>query len=121
MTAVFDSNILIDFLSGIPEARQELRRHRRRAISVITWIEVLAGAQDEDEDRRIRGLLARFTVRPLGEEVRDRAVYLRRTTRLKVPDAIIRATADELGWILVTRNTKDFPASDPGIRVPYTL
>ena len=121
MTAVFDTNILIDFLHGVPEARLELRRHRRRALSVVTWIEVLVGADDPEKERRARLLLDRFTVVEVGEGVRERAVMLRRTMRLKLPDAIILATAQDLGWPLVTRNTRDFPPSDPSIRVPYTL
>jgi predicted nucleic acid-binding protein len=38
---------------------------------------------------------------------------------LKSPDAIILASAQVSGRILVTRNTKDFPAEMPGIPVPY--
>jgi predicted nucleic acid-binding protein len=33
---------------------------------------------------------------------------------------MILATAQVHGAILVTRNTKDFPARMPGIRIPYT-
>ena len=121
MTAVFDTNILIDFLQGAHEARQEVRRHRRRAVSVVTWIEVLVGADDPQRERAARRLLGRFSVVELGKDVRERAVLLRRTTRLKLPDAIILATAQELDWVLVTRNTKDFPTGHPMIRVPYTL
>jgi hypothetical protein len=40
---------------------------------------------------------------------------------MKLLDAMILATAQVNGAILVTRNTKDFPANMPGIRVPYTL
>ena len=36
-------------------------------------------------------------------------------------DAIILATAQVNGAILVTRNSKDFPANMPGIRIPYTV
>jgi predicted nucleic acid-binding protein len=51
-----------------------------------------------------------------------RAAALRRERpRLKLPDAIILATAQTRGRVLVTRNTKDFPAEMPGIRVPYVL
>jgi predicted nucleic acid-binding protein len=39
--------------------------------------------------------------------------------RIKLLDAYIFATAQVNGSILVTRNTKDFPAQTPGIRVPY--
>jgi hypothetical protein len=45
----------------------------------------------------------------------------RERPRLKSPDAIILATAQIRGRVLITRNTKDFPAAMPGIRVPYTL
>ena len=40
---------------------------------------------------------------------------------LKSPDAIILATAQIRGRTLVTRNSKDFQADMPGIRVPYVL
>ncbi len=40
---------------------------------------------------------------------------------MKLLDAIILATAQVNGAILITRNTHDFPAAMPGVRVPYTL
>jgi len=40
---------------------------------------------------------------------------------LRSPDAIILASAQIRGRVLVTRNIKDFPAAMPGIRIPYTL
>jgi hypothetical protein len=40
---------------------------------------------------------------------------------MKLPDAIIQATAEGAGRVLITRNTRDFPASTPGVRIPYTL
>ena len=44
---------------------------------------------------------------------------IRRDRRVKLPDAVIWATARAESALLVTRNTKDFPRDDPGIRVPY--
>ena len=35
--------------------------------------------------------------------------------------AIVLASAQSTGRILVTRNITDFPAEMPGIRIPYTL
>ena len=43
--ALLDTNILIDFLRGIPAARDELNRHEEKAISVVTWMEVMAALQ----------------------------------------------------------------------------
>ena len=47
------------------------------------------------------------------------AVEVRKTRRMRLPDAIIWAAARSESALLVTRNTKDFPKDDPGVRVPY--
>jgi predicted nucleic acid-binding protein len=117
---VLDTNILIDFLRGIPQARAELERLRDPAISIVTWMEVMVGA-DRSSSEETRLFLDTFTVLQLDGAVATRAVTLRREQRLKLPDAIIRATADVHRAMLVTRNTKDFPAASPGVRHPYTL
>ena len=68
-----------------------------------------------------RHFLEGFKVITLDEEIANRVVALRRAHRMKLPDAVIWATAQTAGRLLVTRNTKDFPTDDPGIREPYTL
>lgn len=66
--------------------------------------------------------LSRFGLDEIDDEISRRAAALRRERpRLKSPDAIILATAQIRGRVLITRNTKDFPAAMPGIRIPYTL
>ncbi len=119
MKAVFDTNILVDYLNGIAAANHEIERYEEIAISIVTWMEVLAGADDAEEEAITREFLSRFKVQPVEKAVAERAIKIRRQNKLKLPDAIIWATAKELGRILVTRNTKDFPAKDAGIRVPY--
>lgn len=121
MNAVFDTNVLIDNLNGVSAARAELARYQKVTISVVTWIEVMAGAANEEEDRRLRAFLGTFALHELTQEIADRAASLRSQSRLRLPDAIIRATADSLGQLLVTRNTRDFDARDPTIRVPYKI
>jgi predicted nucleic acid-binding protein len=118
--ALFDTNILIDFLNAVPQARKELDRFEDKAISVVTWMEVMVGASAPTE-AGTRGFLASFALVELDEGVADRAVALRREHRIKLPDAIVWASAQTQSRLLVTRNTKDFPASNPGIRHPYTL
>ena len=41
--------------------------------------------------------------------------------KIKLPDAIVWATALVNKRLLVTRNTKDFSADEPGTRVPYQV
>ncbi len=116
--ALFDTNILIDFLNGAAEARQELRQYDDPAISIVTWMEVMVGAT-EDASPATRAFLSRFLLIGLDEAVAEAAVDLRRVHRMKLPDAIVWASARTTGRLFVTRNTKDFPASDPGVRAPY--
>ncbi len=118
--ALFDTNILIDFLNGAPEARDEIGRYQDPAISIVTWMEVMVGAR-ETAGSTTRAFLARFEVIGVDEAVAEAAVRLRRSHRMKLPDAIIWASARTSGRLLVTRNTKDFPAGDPGVRAPYSL
>lgn len=120
MKALFDTNILIDYLSGRLPAQQELAKYSRPAISIITWMEVMVGAEPAVE-AGTRGFLSRFDRIELDEAIASRAVDLRRVHRIKLPDAVIWATARERSLLLVTRNVKDFPPDDPGVRMPYTL
>ena len=119
MSELFDTNILIDSLNGIAAARSALERSRNPAISIISWIEVLVGATENDEI--VEGLLRNFEVIHISDEIGRRAARIRRERRMKLPDAIILATASVGGRTLVTRNTRDFPAGERGIRVPYQV
>jgi hypothetical protein len=117
---LFDTNILIDYLSGVFKARTELERYRDRAISVITWMEVMAGTTSADE-AQVRAFLSTFRTVPITSDVAERSFLLRRKKNLKLPDAIIRATAEVEDRLLVTRNSRDFDANDRGVRIPYRI
>lgn len=117
---VFDTNIVIDWLLDRPAATAELQRYRRHRISRITWIEVLAGEPLETRDQ-VQDLLSAFEMIEIDSRIAATAADIRHRTRMKLLDAVILATAQVNGAILVTRNTKDFPAAMPGIRIPYTL
>lgn len=120
-----DANILIDALLDHPPAQRELIRisqsGARMWISRMAWIEVLSKGSDALV-REMQRFLDQFGLDEIDDEISHRAAALRRErSRLKSPDAIILATAQIRGRVLVTRNTKDFPAAMPGIRIPYTL
>lgn len=123
MTGFFDTNILIDFLNGIPEAQIATAPYSRRCISRITWMELLAGVKDTPGEDIARTFLAQFEVMELNEDVAEAALTLRRhhVPKLRLPDAIILASARLLGTRLITRNTRDFPADSADVHVPYRL
>ena len=115
----FDTNIVIDALHNRPEAWTEIRRATRAWISRMTWIEVLAGVP-EGAGPDTEDFLKLFAMSEIDEEVARRAAAIRhQRNSMKVPDAVILASAQVSGRILVTRNIKDFPENMPGIRVPY--
>jgi len=119
--ALFDTNILIDYLKGIDAAEGEFGRHRQRLISRVTWIEVQGGVRNDEEADVAEMFLRDFEVIELTRAISREAVEIRRVTRIRLPDAVIWATARRESALLVTRNTKDFPAGEPGIRIPYQL
>ena len=116
----FDSNIVIDWLNDSQAATNELARYPRHRISRIVWTEVLAGEALDARDL-VRQALANFEVVELDARIAMAAADIRYRTRMKLMDAYILATSQVNGSILITRNTKDFPAQMPGIRVPYIL
>jgi hypothetical protein len=117
---LFDTNILIDYLSGVEHAKIELAMPTDKAISVVTWMEVMVNVPSATE-AAVKGFLSEFTRLPVDENVAVLAMKLCKRHGIKVSDAINWATAQTNSRIFVTRNTKDFSASEPGIRIPYEL
>ncbi|MEO8538854.1 MAG: PIN domain-containing protein [bacterium] len=121
MKVLFDSNIVIDALNGVVGAREAFEAADDHFVSVITRIEVLAGCQSRESEAQATSILAGLSMLELSEAVADEAIRIRRTGRLRLPDAIILATARVHGLTLCTRNTKDFRRDFPEVQVPYEL
>ncbi|AHW15322.1 type II toxin-antitoxin system VapC family toxin [Salmonella enterica] len=120
-SALFDTNILIDLFSGRIEAKHALEAYPpQNAISLITWMEVMAGAKKYHQENRTRIALSAFNIIGVTQEIAERSVIVRQEYGMKLPDAIILATAQVHRCELVTRNTKDF-ADIPGVITPYHL
>jgi predicted nucleic acid-binding protein len=109
---VFDSNILIYHLNdALPSSvlnQVELWITEGAVISVMNRIEVLGYPQTADQLQQAMRLLAYFDEIPLHEPVVQRTITLRQQHRIRLPEALIAATALDLGFPLVTRNTQDF-------------
>jgi predicted nucleic acid-binding protein len=119
--ALFDSDVLIDYLQGIEEAKREIGRYSDPLYSIISWMEIMCGAETDRERRAAELLFASMQQRELTQKIAEVAVKERKRLRLKLPDAVILATADTEGCILVTRNTRDFDRNDPRVRFPYSV
>jgi predicted nucleic acid-binding protein len=117
---LFDTNIVIDVLKGVPPAQDVLNSYPERAVSIISWMEVMVGAPAALTDAT-RDFLRGFDLMGLTDGVAEQAVILRQVHRLKLPDAVIWATAKVHGLSLLTRDTKGFPRQHPEIIVPYEV
>ncbi len=120
MKALFDTNILIDYLNGISAARDEIARYEHKLISPITWMEVMVGTNSGNEVAT-QYFLSLFLQIPITSTVAERAVLIRKQQKIRLPDAIIWATAQTENALLISRNIKDFPESAADVRVPYQL
>lgn len=117
---VVDTNILIYYLNQI--GGDGFRRRFKESvengavISVITRIEVLSWsgyAADPVAVAVAESLLSTLREEPLTDPIVQTAIHFRRNHGIKVPDAILAATADVLGLPFLTNNIQDFK------RVPH--
>jgi len=121
MRALFDTNILIDYFNGEQRAKEEIEIYEFRAISVITYIELLVGLKNLEEIDLIKKFLHVFFIIDVDLDIAKLTVTIRKKYNLKIPDAIILATAQQNQCLFVTRDTKDFSQTLPIVRVPYTI
>lgn len=118
---LLDTNVVIDFLRGALEmddlVGQFVKGTQRPLVSLISKIELLGYPQiSPREETKIRHWLTQFEVVGLDDRIAERAIGLKRSCRLRTPDAIIAATALARGVCLVTRD-KVLTAKIPGLKV----
>ncbi|UXE65669.1 MAG: type II toxin-antitoxin system VapC family toxin [Chryseotalea sp. WA131a] len=74
-------------------------------ISIINKIEVQGFA---DPNNQMIELIEASTIIPLTDEMVDETIAIRKIHKVKLPDAIIAATAKTKNLTLITRNETDF-------------
>ena len=107
---LFDTDVLIWAERGDVKAIDLVSDAAERAVSILTYMELLQGAKNQAEARTIKNFLAEgvFRIFPLTENIGHRAaVYIEEyalSHGLRAGDAIIAATAAEHGLVLCTGN-----------------
>lgn len=99
---LFDTNILIYLLN---DRLAENLPNGRYGYSVITEIELLSfPALTTTDAQIINNYLSNIVLLNLTETIKQKTISLRRACRIKLPDAIIAATAIESGAILLAND-----------------
>ena len=113
---IIDTDVLIWVLRGNPKAARVIDNTDGRAISVVTYMELVQGARDKREMIAIKSFLAdlQFALLPLTENIGHRAsIYMEEyglSGAMTMADALIGATAVECHQQLLTGNVKHFKA-----------
>jgi len=124
---LLDTNICIFTIKNRPvEVRERfLRHHGQMAISAVTWMELVYGAEKSQAPERnlavIEGFAARLEVLEYGNDAARHTGQLRaELARLGLPigpyDQMIAGHARSLGLIVATNNLREFERV-PGLRV----
>lgn len=115
---LIDTDVLIWNMRGNERVAELLDGAVGFTLSAVTYMELVQGARDKAELRALRRALQfwQATVRPLDDEISNRAMYLIETYALshglQMADALIAATAISLGDVLVTGNDKHYRMID---------
>lgn len=118
---LLDTNVLIDYLKGFTPALTLINEASQPVISIISFIELLVGVTDPAEVVSTRHWLSQFTLARINDQIAERAIEIRQTTKIKLPDALILATAHERKLVLYTHNTRDVNDSMESVMIPYKL
>lgn len=112
MCYLLDTNLIIEAVSGSEKAVEALKvavDSEWVGYSAITRLELFGYPKlSAEEEKALSTVIAELAEVAVSSRTIDEAIQLRKHTRIKVPDAIIAATAIEYKATLVTRNEDDF-------------
>ena len=121
MSAVFDSSLLFDYLRGVRQASAAFEQHPNRAITVTTWIEVMAAAP-EGLAGQTRDFLRGFERLAINEAIADRALaLLSRHPGLGMRHALPWATAQINSLVYITTDFPRLAIRDATVVMPYRM
>ncbi len=103
---LLDTNIVLGFLNGNVKIKDFFEKKIADAnlhVSQITHMELLGyPGITTHEEKSLKTFLTYLKILPISDAVFDQAILLRQATKLKLPDALIAATAITCNFTLVT-------------------
>ena len=125
---LWDTNTAIYYLQqqfppGAEKFIDDLLKDEQPVISAITEIELLCWKTASEKDLEVLdNFINDALIIELEQPIKLKTADIRKVHRIKLPDAIIAATALVNGLILITRNSKDFEQiADLEVINPYNF
>jgi predicted nucleic acid-binding protein len=120
---LLDTDILVEYLRGSERARTFLESLGGDLfVSTVSVAELFAGVRGEAEEESLDRFLQAFTLVAPDLAIARRAGLFRRefgkSHGTGLADALIAASAQAAGSVLVTFNRRHFPMAEP-VLVPY--
>jgi len=106
---LIDTNIIIYMMQNRLKISDFAKKEDNFYISSITYIETLGYPfSNQDEENGIIIFCDMFERIFLTKEIEKQTIFIRKSSKIKLPDAIIAATAIVHNLTLVTHNMDDF-------------
>ena len=121
-----DTNSIIDYLGlKIPNSGMDFISSiidEVPKVSIITKIEVLGFNAPENHYKLLKDFMNDSIVLELSNEIVDSCIDIRKKHKIKLPDAIIAATALVYSLTIITRNVSDFKNIEGIVAInPYQI
>ncbi|MBC7438860.1 MAG: type II toxin-antitoxin system VapC family toxin [Flavobacterium sp.] len=117
---LLDSNVLILASKHLINIEKLVDSFDEFFVSIITYMEIYSyNFPNKKEEELLRELLNNITITPINKEIADLTIEIRKskTKKIKLPDAIILATAKYLNLTLLTDDWGDFENIDSSILI----
>jgi len=111
---IFDTDVMIWAFRGNAKALDTIDAATERSISSVTYMELLQGVRNKQEMIFMKRFLSTlgFSILPVTANISSRAISIMENTALRsdlgVCDALIFATALDMGDTLLSGNAKHF-------------
>lgn len=118
--ALLDTNVIIFASKNLIDIEQLLLEYEEFYVSLVTFMEVYGFAFTKEEEKElVDELFENLEVVEINTAIANKVVIYRRegSKKIKLPDAIILATADFIGADLVTDDWDDFKGIDDSVTV----
>lgn len=111
--AILDTDVIIDYIDGVEEVKEALEKgmaDKQISTTIITQYELLKGAETEDEQAVVAGILSNLTVQLLDwRSITESSIIFRHLKKkgklIPEPDILIAGFATSRDEVLITRDS----------------